>query len=875
LAVELAKLSLWLTCIAVDEPLSFLDHHLCCGNALLGARAQELRRLPFISEENAQKAVFEIGETLTEAIREVIKQNVDIEMRASTEMEIVKMKEAQWKKVRAMLKPFLTVADTWISAFDDLQIDHLDYRTLALAAFDPNALTPSERAHLRELRESLKETLSDKKKLLQPFHWQLEFPDVFYLPDGLLRPESNRGFDAILGNPPYVSTHTSSEEKWRVALGRRAGSSEDLYVHFADLGFALLRPGGFIVSDTFFTLTGKLPMRELIQGNRLTHLGQCRPFDATVDAALFVASKSPMGDEDTLIFVQASFETDSSKPDKELESLDISELEGRADELGLRHTSKGCLRLHQVPAKLYRGSVRRAFFEPVPAAIELYQRFNEPVKQLITDWWDRIESSNAFSDNVDSIRRYQASLKPGDVTLVGLIAEGAQGMRTGNNGRFLGYLDGTPQARVVQARRERLTRLWLNEPNVRRAFLDILKREGGDSKNPTADVPAWEACVEKLKAEFDAARILGFGRTDLYRVVSPELVATPDDFLYTWTRRKSTLLGLWQSEAHLDEFWEQSQTGFTEIRHETLALKNGKVRRDSLRAADDLPDAAFCELCLELDAWWRRENERHSTGRPRRPLVPRTSLGLHSRELYPDPADAPRIATIYNGLSGHAQWVPYRKGDPAGNRWSDNDPLFINWSSESVQWLSTASSARWQGHSLFFTPGVTWTAVANHVAMKARYQEPCVFDADSMRLTPRHDVFDPLAFLSLLNSDVVSFFKMKFVKHTQKWEIGDLRLLPVVMPTSDQSHRLAELARQAMLAKQLSFTGRTPPDDMVSFVRGLARDLLTGAPAYLQPSAQAQLLVTFEDCLNTIGLAVNWEAEMLYGVEGLGPFDEF
>jgi len=152
------------------------------------------------------------------------------------------------EEVRAMLKPFLTVADTWISAFDDLQIDHLDYRTLALAAFDPNALTPSERAHLRELRESLKETLSDKKKLLQPFHWQLEFPDVFYLPDGLLRPESNRGFDAILGNPPYVSTHTSSEEKWRVALGRRAGSSEDLYVHFADLGFALLRPGGMIGS---------------------------------------------------------------------------------------------------------------------------------------------------------------------------------------------------------------------------------------------------------------------------------------------------------------------------------------------------------------------------------------------------------------------------------------------------------------------------------------------------------------------------------------------------------------------------------------------------------------------------------------------------
>jgi hypothetical protein len=35
MAVELAKLSLWLTCIAVDEPLNFLDHHLRHGNALL------------------------------------------------------------------------------------------------------------------------------------------------------------------------------------------------------------------------------------------------------------------------------------------------------------------------------------------------------------------------------------------------------------------------------------------------------------------------------------------------------------------------------------------------------------------------------------------------------------------------------------------------------------------------------------------------------------------------------------------------------------------------------------------------------------------------------------------------------------------------
>src|SRR5664279_2675949 len=46
MAVELAKLSLWLTCIAVDEPLNFLDHHLRHGNALLSVAPDELRRAP-------------------------------------------------------------------------------------------------------------------------------------------------------------------------------------------------------------------------------------------------------------------------------------------------------------------------------------------------------------------------------------------------------------------------------------------------------------------------------------------------------------------------------------------------------------------------------------------------------------------------------------------------------------------------------------------------------------------------------------------------------------------------------------------------------------------------------------------------------------
>ena len=46
MAVELAKLSLWLTTVASNKPLSFLDHHLRCGNSLIGAELDKLATLP-------------------------------------------------------------------------------------------------------------------------------------------------------------------------------------------------------------------------------------------------------------------------------------------------------------------------------------------------------------------------------------------------------------------------------------------------------------------------------------------------------------------------------------------------------------------------------------------------------------------------------------------------------------------------------------------------------------------------------------------------------------------------------------------------------------------------------------------------------------
>jgi len=201
--------------------------------------------------------------------------------------------------------------------------------------------------------------------------------------------------------------------------------------------------------------------------------------------------------------------------------------------------------------------------------------------------------------------------------------------------------------------------------------------------------------------------------------------------------------------------------------------------------------------------------------------------------------------------------------------------LYIYWSAESVDFPSNSPSARWQGHRFFFTPGVTWSAVANHVALKSRWQNPCIFDADSMRLTPVGKTFDARAFLAVFNSDIFSFLKMKFIKHTQKWEIGDLRQMPLVMPTRPQERQLKTLAELCLEAKRLALDAKPATQELAATARQWIGELRAAAPQYLQPPAQACTLQSPEDCLAVFELAVNWHAEKLYGVEGLGPFDEF
>jgi hypothetical protein len=87
LAVELAKLSLWLTCISADQPLNFLDHHLRCGNSLIGAKLLDLSSLP--AKKQTIQIPFPFGPDLPKAVSEAIMALHKIEEAESKDIEVL------------------------------------------------------------------------------------------------------------------------------------------------------------------------------------------------------------------------------------------------------------------------------------------------------------------------------------------------------------------------------------------------------------------------------------------------------------------------------------------------------------------------------------------------------------------------------------------------------------------------------------------------------------------------------------------------------------------------------------------------------------------------------------------------------------------
>lgn len=260
LAVELAKLSLWLTTIAKDKPLSFLDHRLKCGNSLIGTSLEDLPWHPKKKKQDRKQKRIDISGFVKKLV-DTTKRLLEI---SDDTLDNIKRKEkifSEFKETLAydMIK---TLADVRTSIYFGNEVDEKTYGTYTGDAWWSSEIEWKQRRN-REFAQKARE-ISDERKF---FYWELEFPEVFF-EEG--RPKEYPGFDAVVGNPPYLQKKSfdSREKKFILEHFPENTSNVNLATIFMSQAKRLTRKEGlhsFIVPKSLlFTKAWENDRRRLL-----------------------------------------------------------------------------------------------------------------------------------------------------------------------------------------------------------------------------------------------------------------------------------------------------------------------------------------------------------------------------------------------------------------------------------------------------------------------------------------------------------------------------------------------------------------------------------------------------------------------------------
>jgi type I restriction-modification system DNA methylase subunit len=214
MAVELAKVSLWLDCFTLGAPLSFLDHHLRCGNSLIGATVDEIDKI-----RAAKGQLLLSASSDWQGLLQAIQGMIEVGGLPDVTSAQVARSRSTYKSALSNLENFKKILDVHTARwFVELQNgkrkskkakpkeDPFDYILKSGDLFD---WSQGKKAPLLDV-EPYRSLLPDCARIAKEkrfFHWELEFPEVFYGPRAGTTQAIERlqgaGFDAVIGNPPY------------------------------------------------------------------------------------------------------------------------------------------------------------------------------------------------------------------------------------------------------------------------------------------------------------------------------------------------------------------------------------------------------------------------------------------------------------------------------------------------------------------------------------------------------------------------------------------------------------------------------------------------------------------------------------------------
>jgi len=254
MAVELAKLALWLTTAAANKPLSFLDHHLRCGNSLVGIDLDSLVVLPSTGTDKGSLSAFFTAQR-KKVIDDLLRKYGEIDSKPDDSLKAVKEKERQFKALMEdeRSQRIREIANVKLSAYFGIIVNDEDYEWMC-NGIDPG-LSPGW-GGVRDLEWFRKaQQIAQEQRF---FHWELEFPEVFM----------QGGFNVVLGNPPYVRQESLSEIKDYLENYKVYQGTADLYTYFIERGLQLLKDDGlisYIVSNKWMRAGYGKPLRQLLK----------------------------------------------------------------------------------------------------------------------------------------------------------------------------------------------------------------------------------------------------------------------------------------------------------------------------------------------------------------------------------------------------------------------------------------------------------------------------------------------------------------------------------------------------------------------------------------------------------------------------------
>jgi hypothetical protein len=267
LAVEMAKLSLWLVTMDRERPFGFLDDRLVCGDSLLGLTSVEQLESLHIDPAAGRRLH---GGTLdfNAGWRATLAAAADTRRRITATPVVtvreVEHKERLFAQAKALTEPIACVADALtgaglVAAAGLARHRDVVFRQVAAGVWEYDAARNGQA--LDQMRSNVDAGLPTGKESRRPLHWPLVFPEVF-------ADAPVPGFDAIIGNPPFLGGHKISGTLGADFLawlqtwdGRGTPGRCDLAARFLLRADALLGPRGQL---------GYVTTNTLIEGDTLT-----------------------------------------------------------------------------------------------------------------------------------------------------------------------------------------------------------------------------------------------------------------------------------------------------------------------------------------------------------------------------------------------------------------------------------------------------------------------------------------------------------------------------------------------------------------------------------------------------------------------------